>query len=45
LQEIDARVKQQVTDSVKFADESPWPNGEDAFKDVYAEDDYPFIME
>jgi pyruvate dehydrogenase E1 component alpha subunit len=45
LKEIDARVKQKVVDAVKFAEESPWPNGEDAFKDVYAEEDYPFIRD
>jgi pyruvate dehydrogenase E1 component alpha subunit len=45
IKEIDARVKKQVADAVKFAEESPWPDGEDAFKDVYVEDDYPFIME
>lgn len=45
IKEIDARVKKQVADAVKFAEESPWPDGEDAFKDVYVEDDYPFIRE
>ena len=42
---IDARVKKQVDDSVKFAEESPWPDGMDAFKDVYVQEDYPFLME
>ncbi|MCC5938435.1 MAG: pyruvate dehydrogenase (acetyl-transferring) E1 component subunit alpha [Lunatimonas sp.] len=45
IKEIDAKVKKQVADAVKFAEESPWPDGEDAFKDVYVEDDYPFIRE
>jgi pyruvate dehydrogenase E1 component alpha subunit len=45
LKEIDSRVKQKVADAVIFAEESSWPDGADAFKDVYAEDDYPFIME
>jgi pyruvate dehydrogenase E1 component alpha subunit len=43
--EIDARVKKQVDASVKFAEESPWPDGMDAFKDVYMQEDYPFVME
>lgn len=46
--EIDAiikKVKKQVDDAVKFADESPWPDGQDAFKDVYKQEDYPFVME
>jgi pyruvate dehydrogenase E1 component alpha subunit len=45
IAEIDARVKKQVDDSVKFAEESPWPEGQDAFKDVYMQEDYPFVME
>ncbi|WP_040478829.1 pyruvate dehydrogenase (acetyl-transferring) E1 component subunit alpha [Mariniradius saccharolyticus] len=45
IAEIDARVKKQVDASVKFAEESPWPDGMDAFKDVYVQEDYPFVME
>ena len=26
-------------------EESPWPDGQDAFKDVYVQEDYPFVME
>ncbi|MDI1323883.1 MAG: pyruvate dehydrogenase (acetyl-transferring) E1 component subunit alpha [Algoriphagus sp.] len=47
-EEIDAiikKVKQKVDDAVKFAEESPWPDGMDAFKDVYVQEDYPFVME
>ncbi len=47
-EEIDAiikKVKQKVDDAVKFAEESPWPDGMDAFKDVYIQEDYPFVME
>lgn len=47
-EEIDAivkKVKKQVDDAVKFAEESPWPDGMDAFKDVYIQEDYPFVME
>lgn len=47
-EEIEAvikKVKKQVDDAVKFAEESPWPDGQDAFKDVYVQEDYPFVME
>ncbi|OOG69415.1 pyruvate dehydrogenase (acetyl-transferring) E1 component subunit alpha [Algoriphagus sp. A40] len=47
-EEIDAivkKVKKQVDDAVKFAEESPLPDGMDAFKDVYVQEDYPFVME
>lgn len=45
LDAIDAKVKKQVEDAVKFAEESPWPDAKTAFEDVYAETDYPFLME
>jgi len=45
LDAINKKVKKQVEDAVKFAEESDWPNGEDAFKDVYMQEDYPFVME
>lgn len=45
IEEIGKNVKQKVADAVKFAEESPWPDGQDAFKDVYIQEDYPFVME
>lgn len=45
IEEIIKGVKQKVIDAVKFAEESPWPDGQDAFKDVYIQEDYPFVME
>jgi len=45
IEAIIVKVKKQVTDAVKFAEESPWPDGQDAFKDVYIQEDYPFVME
>ncbi|HSJ68777.1 MAG TPA: pyruvate dehydrogenase (acetyl-transferring) E1 component subunit alpha [Anditalea sp.] len=45
LDQINKKVKKQVEDAVKFAEESDWPNGQDAFKDVYMQEDYPFVME
>ena len=46
--EIDAineRVKAEVEESVKFADESPFPGDDELYKDVYAQEDYPFIVD
>src|SRR5512133_2909203 len=37
LDEIDARVEQEVNDAVQFAETSPEPAMEDLFKDVYVE--------
>ena len=45
LAAIDKNIKVTVDESVKFAEESPYPPAEEAFKDVYMEKDYPFLME
>jgi pyruvate dehydrogenase E1 component alpha subunit len=45
LDDIDKKVKQQVDESVRFAEESPYPDPEEAFKDVYVQKDYPFIKD
>ena len=45
LAAIDQKIKATVEASVKFAEESPYPPAEEAFKDVYVQKDYPFLME
>lgn len=45
IEAINDRVKHEVEDAVKFAEESPFPDDNEVLKDVYAEDDYPFIMD
>jgi pyruvate dehydrogenase E1 component alpha subunit len=45
LDEIDAKIKVQVQESVEFAETSPFPDKSEAYKDVYVEDNYPFIEE
>ncbi len=42
---INERVKTAVEESVKFAEESPWPDISEVYKDVYAQQDYPFITD
>ncbi len=47
-EEIDAiqnRVEAEVAESVTFAEESPWPNDDELYKDVYAQQDYPYITD
>jgi pyruvate dehydrogenase E1 component alpha subunit len=34
-----------VQESVDFAEVSPFPDKSEAYKDVYVEEDYPFIEE
>lgn len=45
LDAIDAKVKEVVEASVKFAEESPYPEPEAAFEDVYVDTEYPFLRE
>ncbi len=45
LTSIDKRVDEIVTGSVKFAEESPWPDDSEVLKDVYKDQNYPFITD
>ncbi|WP_114792613.1 pyruvate dehydrogenase (acetyl-transferring) E1 component subunit alpha [Niabella yanshanensis] len=45
LNEIDARCEEVVANSVKFAEESPLPNDDEVLKDVYMDQNYPFIVD
>jgi len=45
LEVIDKRVNDIVEASVKFAEESPWPDDNEVLKDVYVDQDYPFIVD
>ncbi|MFN2438131.1 MAG: pyruvate dehydrogenase (acetyl-transferring) E1 component subunit alpha [Chitinophagaceae bacterium] len=42
---INGRVEKAVAESVKFAEESPWPNDDEVLKDVYIDQNYPFIVD
>ncbi len=42
---IEADTKKEVLDAVKFAEDSPFPEKEELFKDVYQQEDYPYIKE
>ena len=45
LEAIGKKVKQQVEESVKFAEESPLPDASELYEDVYMQEDYPFILD
>lgn len=45
LEAIDQRVKDLVEECVKFAEESPFPEPEALYEDIYVQEDYPFIKE
>jgi pyruvate dehydrogenase E1 component alpha subunit len=42
---INARVDAIVSESLKFAEESPWPDDSEVLKDVYVDPNYPFIVD
>jgi pyruvate dehydrogenase E1 component alpha subunit len=42
---INKRVDEAVEESVRFAEESPWPNDDEVLKDVYVDKNYPFITD
>jgi len=45
IEAINERVRLQVEESVQFAEESPWPSDDELLKDVYVQEDYPFIVD
>jgi len=45
IEAMEKKVDDIVNESVKFAEESPFPEPEELYKDVYAEPNYPFITE
>jgi pyruvate dehydrogenase E1 component alpha subunit len=45
IEVINDRVKNEVEECVQFAEESPWPNDDELLKDVYVQEDYPFIVD
>ncbi|MBD0285305.1 MAG: pyruvate dehydrogenase (acetyl-transferring) E1 component subunit alpha [Bacteroidota bacterium] len=45
IKEIDDRVNITVADSVRFAEESPWPADDEVLKDIYVDKNYPFIVD
>lgn len=44
-EEIKKRVKATITEAVKFAEESPFPTPDELFKDVYTQEDYPYVID
>jgi pyruvate dehydrogenase E1 component alpha subunit len=45
LKEIDEKINGIVEASVKFAEDSPWPDDSELLKDVYIDQHYPFIVD
>jgi pyruvate dehydrogenase E1 component alpha subunit len=45
IKAINERVDAAVAESVKFAEESPWPDDSEVLKDIYVDQNYPFITD
>lgn len=45
IRTINERVDAAVAESVKFAEESPWPDDSEVYKDIYVDQNYPFITD
>lgn len=45
LDAISAKIDAEIEECQKFAEESPFPDDSELFKDIYAEENYPFLVE
>ncbi len=45
IEKLEEKIKVTIEESVQFAEESPFPNPEDLYKDIYTQTDYPFIKD
>ena len=45
IEAIDRRINEKVEESVKFAEESKYPDPSEALRDVYMQPDYPYITD
>ena len=45
IEAAEQKVDDIVAESVKFGEDSPYPTPDELFKDVYTQDDYPYIVE
>lgn len=45
LEAIEDKIKAQVSESVEFAETSPYPTVDEVYKDIYVQEDYPYIVE
>jgi pyruvate dehydrogenase E1 component alpha subunit len=45
IETIEEEVKLLVEESVEFAENSPYPEAEELYRDVYVQDDYPYVKD
>ncbi|MEX1189375.1 MAG: pyruvate dehydrogenase (acetyl-transferring) E1 component subunit alpha [Bacteroidia bacterium] len=45
IEAIDEKIKATVEESVQFAEDSPYPDVSELYRDVYVQEDYPYILD
>lgn len=45
FEEIGKKIKEEIEEAVKFSEESPFPEPGELYKDVYVQEDYPYIKD
>ncbi|MCU0327498.1 MAG: pyruvate dehydrogenase (acetyl-transferring) E1 component subunit alpha [Chitinophagales bacterium] len=45
IDKINQKIKDIVEESVEFAENSPWPSNDELYKDIYVQEDYPFLID
>ena len=45
IEAINEKVKGEVEECVQFAEESPWPDDSELYKDIYVDENYPYITD
>ncbi len=45
VEKIEAKAKEKVNESIEFAENSPLPELEELYTDIYTQEDYPYIMD
>jgi pyruvate dehydrogenase E1 component alpha subunit len=45
IEAVEEKVKGLVDESIKFAEESPYPDESELYEDVYSEPNYPYIKD
>ena len=45
LKSVEKKVKEVIEEAVKFAEDSPKPDSSELYKDVYVQEDYPFVKD
>lgn len=45
LEAIKQAISLEIDEAVRFAEESPFPSGEDLYEDNYVQEDYPFLKD